>query len=274
MSLEGAATLVDRPTRTEEALPEFLSNWLSVAHRPAYLPMAIIAYHEHLALLELAQEAAIDIDFRKPSAREAKVLTELCQSFLSFRLRYRPAQISRLTLHNSFSDQLRVALGNDRLAQKATQDAAEAERVLVVLAREKIEQSERRRERRWAWHGAFLSGLVALMAVLGLLEEVRQIASKLMGVGEAVSKVRIVTESQMQPAASTLWDRVTDLTLVDGIQIAGILLALALGVIGGAISWARLRHDEHSAHETEHEMNQQRLERKLKRRHRSSEDSA
>lgn len=274
MSLEGAATLVDRPTRAEDALPEFLSNWLSVAHRPAYLPMAIIAYHEHLALLELAQQVAIDIDFSEPSKEKVKALTKLCQDFLSFRLRYRPAQISRLTLHNAFSDQLRTALGNDRLAQKATQDAAEAERVLVVLGREKIEQTERQRERRWAWHGAFLSGLVALMAVLGLFEEIEQIASKLMGQEAAVSRVTIVPEPRAELAASTIWERMMHLTPMEGVQITGVLLALMLGIVGGWIGWRRLRHSEHDADETAHELNQQRVERMLKRSREKSEESA
>ena len=267
LSLEGAATVVDRPgAGAAKGLPEFLSNWLAVAHGPVYLPIAVIAYHEHLALLELAQEAAVEIDFERPTAAEFHALTRLCQRFLAFRLRYRPAQISRITMHNSFSEHVRLALGNDTLAQKAAQDAAEAERVLAGLARARIERSERDRERRWAWHGAFLAGLVALMAVLGLFGEVQEMATKIFGAENGVAKVQVVTDAQRQIEAS--WrERLVE----NWPTVATSFVALILGVLSGIISWSRLRHGEHAEAEAEKEIMQQQIDRKMKRQHGRSE---
>lgn len=266
MSLEGAATLVDRPgTDATKGLPEFLSNWLTVAHGPVYLPIAIIAYHEYLALLELAQEAAVEIDFSKPKAAETDALTELCKDFLAFRLRYRPAQVSRITMHNSFSDHLRLALGNDRLGQKAGQDAAEAERVLAALGREEVERVALERERRWAWYGAFLAGLVAFMAVLGLFEELRTLIGPLAGVEGEVSKVQIVT-AEASRGDATFWQ----LLIGKWLKFVGFGFALFLGLLGGSISWYRLRRGEHEEAESQKELMQQRIERKTKQRQQRS----
>src|SRR6202012_5969039 len=96
---------------------------------------------------------------------------QLCHRFLAFRLRYRPAQVSFITMHNEFSIGLRRALGSDPLSQKAGQDAIEAEMRLsrhlaeIETMETRLEQErserrrrelraiERKRERRWAWHG-------------------------------------------------------------------------------------------------------------------------
>jgi phosphoglycolate phosphatase-like HAD superfamily hydrolase len=172
-SLEGIATLVaiDGSATSPVEAPEFLKNWLKTAYAPGYLPLAAVAYHEYVVLLGLAQSAAVDLDFAHFDARLADKLERLCQRFLAFRLRYRPVQLSRISMHNRFSETLRRSLGSQTLSSKAAEDAAEAEQRLAAFGARLKQEAEEHRERRWAWHTAVLEVALAFLAILGLFKQ-------------------------------------------------------------------------------------------------------
>jgi hypothetical protein len=244
MSLEGAATLVTLPAAEAgddaagDAAPEFLSNWIATAYRHVYLPIVIVAYHEQLALLDLAQSTAIDLDFDRLQEKQVAALQRLCQRFLAFRLRYRPAVVSFITMHNEFSDKLRQALGIEVLSQKAAQDAIEAdtcvtrfvaERDAAAAAiaaaasekrRKELKAAETKRERRWAWHGTLVACLLAILAVLNFTEQMSETPASFVQSG--------FDWSALKPA--------------EQIKLIGLLVAIICGIFGGYINWFRLRH--------------------------------
>jgi len=238
-SLEGAATIVTLPAEQQPdgSIPEFLTNWFDTAYRPAYLPIVIVAYHEHLALLDFAQSAAVDLDFDKLADTQIAALKRLCHRFLAFRLRYRPAQVSFITMHNEFSNGLRRALGSESLSQKAAQDAIEAEmrlsRHVAELEameneaaqerserrRKELRAAERKREHRWAWHGTLVACLLAILAVLNFTEQMSETPATFIQKGFAWSA----------------------LEASDRIKLIGLAVALICGIAGGYINWFRLQ---------------------------------
>ncbi|HUH83470.1 MAG TPA: hypothetical protein VLX85_02610 [Stellaceae bacterium] len=238
-SLEGAATIVNAKTReTGDAAPEFLTNWLGTAYGTAYLPIVLVLFHQHLALLDLAQQAAVDIDFSQFEEVQADELRWLCDRFLALRLRYRPAQVSGITMHNRFADCLSRSLGLDALSRKAAQDAFEAEASLSRYAAERAadataaaQKREAARERRWAWHGAIISAALAVLAVLSLTK----------GLGETV-----------RPAYEWLAHGKA-MSKTDMVNLASLALAFFLGAIGFFVTRGRVA----APHEAATEINEQ-----------------
>lgn len=269
-SLEGAATLVTLPTDGQQdgSQPEFLTNWLAAAYRPAYLPIAIVAYHEHVALLDLAQSAAIELDFDALPEAQIAELRRLCHRFLAFRLRYRPAQVSFITMHNEFSNSLRRMLGIEPLSQKAAQDAVEAELRLsrhmaerdAALAeaerkhnerrRKEVKVIERKRERRWAWHGTLVACLLAVLAVLNFAEQMSE---------TPVTFIR----------GGFDW---SGLDVAQRIKLVGLFLAFLSGIAGGYINWFRLRQGDADDELLEEAKTDQAMERTAKARRQGSEE--
>jgi hypothetical protein len=135
-SIEGCATLAagDQPFLIE-GLAERVAN--------VYLPLVLFAYHEHVQLLDLAQQIV------DPQQRETVTgpqrLRELLDRFLRFRLVYRLPLVSDVTMHNLFHDALRGGLQHERLTRKIVEDVAEAER---SLRRTELEAERRRAARR------------------------------------------------------------------------------------------------------------------------------
>ena len=236
-SLEGAATIVNAKAQdASDPAPEFLTNWLGTAYGSAYLPIVLVLFHQHLALLDLAQQAAVDVDFSQFEEVQAAELRWLCDRFLALRLRYRPAQISGITMHNRFADCLSRSLGLDALSRKAAQDAFEAETSLSRHAAERAanataaaQQREAARERRWAWHGAIISAALAVLAILsltkGLGETVRPVYEWLAH-GKAIAKTEMV-------------------------NLGSLALALLLGAIGFFVMRGRLAAPDEAAKETD-----------------------
>jgi hypothetical protein len=222
-SLEGAATIVTALTAPEsgDSASAFLTNWMATAYRTAYLPIVLVLFHQHLALLDLAQQAAREIDFSQFEERQAAELRRLCDRFLALRLRYRPAQVSGITMHNRFADCLSRSLGLDALSRKAAQDAFETEarlsRYAAQRAAEAAAAAQRReaaRESRWAWHGAVMSAALVVLAILSVTKEV----------GEIVGPF-------IEPRLGWL-SNVTALSAAQLGNLASLVLAVTFGVLG------------------------------------------
>lgn len=235
-SLEGAATVVNALKGAEagDSAPEFLANWLGTAYGTAYLPIVLVLFHQHLALLDLAQQAAREIDFSRFAERQASELRRLCDRFLLLRLRYRPAQVSGITMHNRFAENLTRSLGLDALSRKAAQDAFETEARLSRYAAQRAadaaaaaQQREAARERSWAWHGAIMSAALVVLAILSLTKEFGETAS---------------------PLYEWLWHGIA-LSAADLGNLARLALALVLGVLGFLAVKGRVVVTHHAAEE-------------------------
>jgi hypothetical protein len=129
LSLEGAATVANQAS-------DFVANGgLAGRFGNCYLPLAILAYHEHAYLLDIAQEAA-----RVPPGDDAgaqvEALRHMTDRFLRFRLRYRLALVSDITMHNAFYERMRRSLQLEVLEAKLGQDVAEAQSHLRRVADE------------------------------------------------------------------------------------------------------------------------------------------
>ena len=163
-SIEGAATV---------ALSEstFLGQSFRNRIETSYLPLAILAYHEQVQLLELAQHAASPV--RHPDDIGEDWLRDLVERFLAFRLRYRLPVVSDLTMHNLFYDALRAGLRLDQLTRKITEDTTEAERSLRQAHSRKVERQSFRRERRWAPILALFAALLTFLTSMAAFKEIR-----------------------------------------------------------------------------------------------------
>jgi hypothetical protein len=196
LSIEGAATVVDLSPAPNDASasatglpPDFLVNWIENAHSRAYLPILLVAFHEYLALLDLAQSAAVDVDFRGFTDREATALQRLCDRFLAVRLRYRPPLVSSITMHNSFHELVRRVLGLDALSRKAGQDLVEAELRLSRFAAERERRAREAAQHRLAWHAAFIAGALSFLVVNGIFRQIAELIQSVSG------KANIIVEA-------------------------------------------------------------------------------
>jgi hypothetical protein len=228
LSIEGAASVVDLSPALEHASaadpglpPDFLANWIENAHSRAYLPILLLAFHEYLALLDLAQSAAVDVDFHAFTDREAMELQRLCDRFLALRLRYRPPLVSGITMHNTFYELLRRVLGLEALSRKAGQDLVEAEVRLSRFANERERRAREALERRLAWHAAFIAGALSFLVVNGIF---RQIAELIPPTSETVKII---------------------------VDIAGLALAGLAAATGAFAGWRRARHGVREGEDTE-----------------------
>jgi len=174
LSREGACTLINGTADAAGTTAELLATWTTQAHPQVYLPLQVAAVHELVALLDMAQDASrrIPADPRAPLATGP--LRELCSRVLAFRLHYRFAQVSSITMHDLFFEAASRALGLRDISEKINRDLTAIERRLVEEERDEAEIARRRRldadkrarediERRHAtWAGLSSAGLAYL----------------------------------------------------------------------------------------------------------------
>jgi len=256
-SLEGAATIVTMGGGGAATMPvEFLRDWLATAFRPTYLPIHLLAYHEHLALLDLAQASAVDIDVDRFSDVEVGALRRLTTRFLAFRLRYRVAQPSRITMHNQFHEALRRALGMQALAEKVARDVTEVEFRLTQIMRDRDEKAQaalaeearkrreleeeqsRVRKRRWRFYAPIASLCVAFVTMLNFLEKAKAILAELLSDG---AKSDVAARIKLTVNSTTLQSWI--------IEHGGATLSLFFSVVFALIAYKFARaHEEGAAH--------------------------
>lgn len=97
--------------------------------------------------------------------------------------------------------------------------AEEAARLHGERHRKEVQAAERKRERRWAWHGTLVACLLAILAVLNFTEQMSETPAKFIRAGFAWSS----------------------LDAGDQIKLVGLAVALICGIVGGYINWFRLQ---------------------------------
>lgn len=246
-SLEGAATVINGYATAQKGERELLKNWLADRYHQVYLPLQIVAIHERAALLDMAQNAAIDLGPTDTAVEvEAAKLRALCDRFLAFRLRYRYVQVSHITMHNQVHQATRAALDLDRMIEKVAHDVMEAECWLSDVARQKAAAREREQaeaekkkreevaaqerawERRYAWFAGLGGGGLAFLTVTAAAKAIADFWEKSQGLS-ALGKPTVI---------------------ILGI---GLILAFALAWVGFWYSWWRTRAGHHElGHHAEH----------------------
>jgi hypothetical protein len=160
-SREGGCALVN----VSEPAPDYLKGWLSQSHAQVYLPLQIAALHEHVNLLEMAQGIGIHIDPSIEDERHVEELRALNERFLLFRLRYRMAQVSRVTQHNLVYGATETALGLTALGEKIGRD-------LTAVEHHLIDVEENLSERRAAFLNAAVSGGLAYLVISNVFQHI------------------------------------------------------------------------------------------------------
>lgn len=132
-SLEGGATIVEAGADA----PDFLVNFIANSVRSAYLPVALVAYHQYLALLEMSRRSMVSLTTHG-ERREAELarLQGLKHALLRYRVGHRVTLVSQVTMHNQVYDAWGRVLMLDRLQDEVSKDVAEADRYLASHSRD------------------------------------------------------------------------------------------------------------------------------------------
>ena len=175
--MEGAATLA-------VADAGFVQTGFGNRLRGNYLPLVILAFHERIELLRISERAArIHARSGQQDHGYQKVLRRLVEDFLLFRLRYRVAVASDITMHNQFYKALGDGLDVGALTRKIVEDAREAARALqdrrAVAARlsdRKRHEDHLRRERHRAWILGVFAAMLTFLTTVTALEKLQELA--------------------------------------------------------------------------------------------------
>jgi hypothetical protein len=236
VALEGAATIVGAtPERPE--LPTFLRDFRTVTFRRHYVPIALLARHEHAFLVERTSASVISRTEMADQDKAVARLESLRESTLVFRLCYRFSELSFVSMHNALNRAFREVLHLDGMMEELGADIASVEMHLREVRETEHRRQEQEKHRRYYWAsvigGAALAGLTAY--TIG--KEIGELAV------HAVDHVRGIKE----PTAYS--------ELIPG----GVGILLAVGVALKAIQLGYRRgppehEDGHAGHLTLHAM--------------------
>ncbi len=164
VALEGAATIVGAASDPSE-LASFVRNFKTVAFRRHYVPIALLARHEHAFLVARTSASVLSDNEKEGVVQTVKRLERLRGESLSFRLRYRFSELSFVTMHNALNHAFRKVMNLDRMMEELSSDVASVEAFIREVRDEEHRQREEEKHRRYYWTtlvgGAALAGLTA-----------------------------------------------------------------------------------------------------------------
>lgn len=126
---EGAATIVGRVS-AEDPIPKFVEDFKTTTFGPNYLPIALLALHEHAFLVGATSASLIPADEMQDEKATLSRLEDLRESALAFRLCFRFSELSYLSAHNRVNRAFRSALRLDAIMQELGGDIAEVDAYL------------------------------------------------------------------------------------------------------------------------------------------------
>jgi hypothetical protein len=237
VALEGAATIVG-PTPAAPDLPKFLEGFKTVTFRRHYVPIALLAQHEHAFLVERTSASVISRTEMGEHAKTVERLLGLREASLTFRLCYRFSELSYITMHNTLNHAFREVLHLDTMLEKLASDVADVEVHLRSVKDAEDRRIEHQKHRRFYWAsvtgGAALAGLTAFT----VMKEIGELTLKLAGVSS------------------------TELAGWSGVALGTLVAAIA--AIVGYRKGPALHEDKHGGHKTIHAMLDHMIERALK----------
>jgi hypothetical protein len=159
VALEGAATIVGAASDPSE-LASFVRNFKTVAFRRHYVPIALLARHEHAFLVARTSASVLPDNEKEGSDQVVQRLERLRGDSHFFRLRYRFSELSFITMHNALNHAFRKVLNLDRMMEELSSDVASVEAFIREVRDAEYRQREEEKHRRY--YGATLIGGAAL----------------------------------------------------------------------------------------------------------------
>ena len=132
MSSEGGSVVI----AGHDDVP-FLRDFLGGPLRRVYLPLALLAYHEHLYLLGMAQDVSLQGSYRVDDHRGADRLGRLSHLLVQFHVDFRFSVPSVISLHNQTHRIWRDALRLDRLLDDVARDVEKNESAYKARIRDR-----------------------------------------------------------------------------------------------------------------------------------------
>lgn len=247
VALEGAATVVGT---TPEAphLPEFLRNFRTGTFHRHYVPVALLARHEHAFLVRRTSAAVLTQGEMRDSSQTVRRLQELREACLIFRLCYRFSELSAVTMHNSLNSAFRQVLHLDRMTEELDADVETFGDHLRQLRKSEESRKEEEKHRRYYWVTVIGAGALAGLTMFSITKEFLGIFIH-EGAPGAVEQVM------------TIFGREVPQSMLP--KLAGLVLGILTAVFGWIIAYLRGPKAGHANHKTMHLMLEHMIEERV-----------
>lgn len=170
VALEGAATVVGTTPEAPYS-PVFLQNFKTGTFHRHYVPVALLARHEHAFLVQRTSASILTRKEMRDGPMTVRRLQELRETCLVFRLCYRFSELSSVTMHNSLYRSFRQVLHLDRLTVELDMDVETFEAHLRELQQSEERENEDQKHRRYYWVTVIGAGALAGLTMFSITKE-------------------------------------------------------------------------------------------------------
>ena len=247
VALEGAATVVGTTLEAPHP-PEFLRNFRTGTFHRHYVPVALLARHEHAFLVRRTSAAVLTQGEMRDSSQTVRRLQELREACLIFRLCYRFSELSAVTMHNSLNIAFRQVLHLDRMTEELDADVETFGGHLRQLRKSEESRKEEEKHRRYYWVTVIGAGALAGLTMFSITKEFLGIFIH-EGAPSAVEQVM------------TIFGREVPQSMVP--KLAGLVLGVLTAVFGWIIAYLRGPKAGHVDHKTMHLMLEHMIEERV-----------
>lgn len=171
VSEEGVASIIC--PQDDGQLPGFLKNWRTNTFQSAYSPLVLMQLHENWFLTKSRSDAVMRTD--SETGMLIQRLEEIANSALLFRLCFRFASVSDISMHSAFSRALREALQLDRKLTEMQDDVNTISDRLISDQQAEDAEIQERRHQTFAWIGNLAGATLMGFAVFTILKDVLQL---------------------------------------------------------------------------------------------------
>ncbi len=248
VALEGAATVVGTTPEAPHQ-PYFLRNFRTGTFHRHYVPVALLARHEHAFLVRRTSAAILTQGEMSDSLQTVRRLQELREACLIFRLCYRFSELSAVTMHNSLHRAFRQVLNLDRMTQELDFDVETFETHLRQLRKSEEVRKEEEKHRRYYWVTMIGAGALAGLTMFSITKEFLGIFIHEGGAPGAVEEF------------VTILGRTVPLAMVP--KLVGLVLGILTAIFGWIIAYLRGPKAGHADHKTMHLMLEHMIEERI-----------
>lgn len=247
VALEGAATIVGTTPEAPQQ-PYFLRNFRTGTFHRHYVPVALLARHEHDFLVRRTSAAILTQGEMGDSLQTVRRLQELREACLIFRLCYRFSELSAVTMHNGLNRAFRQVLNLDRMTQELDSDVETFETHLRQLRKSEEDRKEEQKHRRYYWVTMIGAGALAGLTMFSITKELLGIFIHEGAPGGVEELV-------------TIFGRPVPLPLVP--KLVGLVLGILTAIFGWIIAYLRGPKAGHADHKTMHLMLERMIEERI-----------
>jgi len=246
VALEGAATVVGAELDASHQ-PEFLRNFRTGTFHRHYVPVALLARHEHVFLVRRTSAAVLTQAEMRDSHQTAQRLQELREACLMFRLCYRFSELSAVTMHNSLNNAFRQVLHLDRMTEELNTDVDTFEAYLRALRKSEENRKEEEKHRRYYWVTVIGAGALAGLTMFSITKEILEIVIH--------DKPPSMVVRQIMAICGCAQSEVP--------KVAGLVLGVLIAIFGWIIAHLRGPKAGHADHKTMHLMLEHMIEERM-----------